>query len=240
MDQGSLGKKKGIVDIVFLIDATGSMAPCLDALKKNIGFFVDRLTTPDANASAVITDWRIKVCGYRDAKADGTKWWEEKPFTTDQAQAKADLGALMPEGGGDEPESLLDALWKLIKMPTLEKGAQPAPDSWRDRRDAARCVIVFTDASCHMETASPEAGGAKFADVAREAMAARLRLSVFCPEADCYHELASIDKAEVEFVGSLSDAREKMGEFTSDQENFKKVLAQLTKSITASADPDLL
>jgi hypothetical protein len=32
-------KVKGIVDIVFLLDATGSMQPCIDAVKNNIAAF---------------------------------------------------------------------------------------------------------------------------------------------------------------------------------------------------------
>ena len=37
-------KAKGVVDIVFLLDATGSMGPCIAALKTNIGLFIDSLT----------------------------------------------------------------------------------------------------------------------------------------------------------------------------------------------------
>lgn len=242
MNQEALGKKKGVADIVFLIDVTGSMKPCLDALKANIGFFVEHLTHPGPNAESMLKDWRIKVCGYRDAAADGDKWWEERPFTSDLAQIKADLASLQPMGGVDEPESLLDGLWKLATMPAGAKGAQPDPNTWRYQSDAARCVLAFTDASCHMTTSAPEAGGAQYEDVEREIIAARLRLSIFCPEADCYHTLSSIPDTEVEMIGTLDTAVKEMEKFTSDTENFRKVLDQLTRTITASATnmpPDL-
>jgi hypothetical protein len=236
MTQESLAKKKGIADIVFLIDISGSMQPCLDALKANIGVLVDHMTNPGPNADAVVKDWRIKVCGYRDAAADGQHWWQECSFTTDVGQARNDLATLVADGGGDEPESLLDGLWKLAKMPTASSpGGQVDANTWRHHHDAARCVIVFTDASCHMVTASPEAEGAKFEDVAREVMAARLRLSLYCPEADCYHEISGIDKCEIEFIGSLSDAATKMSEFSRNTENFKKTMQQLAKSISVSS-----
>ncbi len=235
MEQQSLGKKRGIADIVVLIDVSGSMGKCLDALRRNVEVMVDSMVNPGPNESAVVADWRIKVAGYRDYAADKQYWWEEFPFTRDVAEVKANLGKLEPKGGGDEPEGLLDALWVLAKMPVTEK-SQEDPNSWRYRSDAARIVIVFTDASCHMTTLIPEAGGAVFEDVAREVMAARLRINLFCPEADCYTaDLSMIDAIEIELVGSLSDAVEKMDEFTSNPENFKKTLRALAKSISASA-----
>ena len=40
----SEGKKtKGVVDVVFLMDATKSMEPCIDALKDNVATFVDSM-----------------------------------------------------------------------------------------------------------------------------------------------------------------------------------------------------
>jgi hypothetical protein len=236
MTQKSLGPKSGIADIVFLIDVSGSMQSCLDALKNNIGTLVDQMTNPGPNAEAIVKDWRIKVCGYRDANADSSKWWEEMPFTNDVSQVRSDLSSLNADGGGDEPESLLDGLWKLSKMPASDKGQTGDSNAWRHRHDAARCVIVFTDASCHMVTQAPEAGGASFDDVAREVMAAHLRLSIYAPEADCYQDsIGSIDKCEIEFIGSLSDARERMVEFSSNTANFRKTMEQLAKSISVSS-----
>jgi hypothetical protein len=171
---------------------------------------------------------------------DGDQWWEEKPFATDVAQIKSDLNSLKAKGGGDEPESMLDGLWKLAKMPFTDEGSLGDPNSWRHHHDAARCVIVFTDASTHMVLGSAEAKGATFEDVVREVQSARLRLSIYCPEADCYQSIAGIDKCEVEFIGSLSDAREKMTEFSKNTDNFKKTMQQLAKSISVSATVPLL
>ena len=154
---------------------------------------------------------------------------------------RSDLSRLEAKGGGDEPESLLDALWKLAKMPAATNAGDLADaNSWRHRHDAARCVIVFTDASCHMETSIPEAGGASFDDVVREIISNKLRLSIFCPETDCYLALSEIDKSEVEFVGTLSDAVNKMKEFTRDTEKFRRTMAQIAKSISVSSDTPLL
>ena len=237
MTQESLDRKKvkGIADIVFLVDITGSMVSCIDALRTNIGMFVDLLTNPGANSSAVISDWRIKICGFRDAKSDDSPWWVERPFTNDLAQVRADLASLEAEGGGDEPESLLDGIWKIASLPSTEKGAAPSPEAWRYRSEAARCVIVFTDASFHPQVSIPEGAGATAADVGRKVDEARIRLSVFAPEADCYQELSRIDKSEIEFIGTLSDARKKMQELTSDPAIFRRTIENLAKTVTATA-----
>lgn len=231
MTQESLGKKKGIADIVFLLDCSGSMKPCLSAVAENVGRLLDTMVNPAANSSAVVADWRAKVCGYRDVRADGEKWWLESPFTSDPAEVRSRLAALEPLGGGDEPESLLDALWKLAKMPVAEKGVPAEPNSWRHRHDAVRCIVVFTDASTHMATAIPEAAGATSEDVIREVLNAKFTLFFFCPEAECYHVLQSIDGVEMEFVGTLTDAQDQMKAFSEDQNRFKKVMSALAKSI---------
>lgn len=235
MSQESLGRKKGIADIVFLIDTSGSMKPCLTALTQNVGRLIETMVNPGANSAATVTDWRAKVVGYRDAKADGDLWWTETPFTSDMAQIRADLAALEPKGGGDEPESLLDALWKLARTPVTEKGAVPDPAAWRHRHDAVRCIIVFTDASTHMATSIPEASGATSDDVIREVLNAKFRLFFFCPEAECYHVLSTIDGVEMDFVGSLTDARDQMKTFSEDVNNFQKVMEQLGKSISVAS-----
>jgi hypothetical protein len=235
MAQDSLEKKKGVADIIFLVDVSGSMQPCLDALRDNIGTLVDSMINPGPNDPAMVTDWRIAICGYRDAKADGSQWWEENPFTNDRDTVRQHLSALKAKGGGDEPESLLDGLWRLADLPATAKGEPAESDKWRHHHEAARCVIVFTDASCHMSTSAPEAGGASFDDVANKVMSSRLRVSIYCPEADCYQSIAAIDKCEIEFIGSLADAQASMAEFSGNQSNFRKTMQQLAKSISVSA-----
>jgi hypothetical protein len=230
MTQKSLANTEGIADIVFLIDISGSMQPCLDALKKNIGLLVDHMTNSGPDADAFVMDWRIKVCGYRDAMMDGQNWWQEHPFTSDLVQVRHDLATLEATGRGDGPTSLLDALWNLAKMPAGScQGAEVDANTWRHFCDARRCVFAFTDNSCHMVKVSPEARGATFFDVAREVMVARLRLFLFCPEADCYYEVGCIDRSEIEVVGTLSDAAVKMSEFSQDTDKFIEIIESVSK-----------
>ncbi|HEY8580109.1 MAG TPA: hypothetical protein VIL72_09510, partial [Beijerinckiaceae bacterium] len=219
---------------------SGSMAPCISALRANIELFVDSLSRGDANNSAAIKDWRAKVVGYRDAEsapAEGLPWLVDNVFVRDAASIKAQLGGLEAKGGGDEPESLLDALYKVSTMEALPKGAQTEdPSKWRYRSDAARVVIVFTDAPYKETMAIEEARGGGFQDLANVVMANRIILSLFAPNFEGYDRLSQLDKSEwevVEYPG-LSP-QEALQKFTSDQANFRNTLKQLAASVSKSA-----
>ena len=234
-------KTRGVADIVFLIDVTGSMAPVIDALRRNIEVFIDSLSAGDANNAAPVKDWRGKVVGYRDIEAsaaEGTDWLVDQPFVRDTVALKAQLGALRAEGGGDEPESLLDALYTIATMPASPKGAQSEdPQQWRYRSDAARVVVVFTDASFKETMSIPAAKGGSLQDVANVVMANRIILSLFAPNFEGYDRLSQIDKSEwevVEYEGLTP--QQALERFTADQANFRTTLKQLAASVSKSAE----
>ena len=237
----SRAKTKGVADIVFLIDVSGSMTPIIDALRKNIETFIDSLNTGDANNAAAVKDWRGKVAGYRDieaAQSEGLPWFEDNPFVRDAVALKAQLAGLRANGGGDEPESLLDALYKVATMEASPKGAQgEEPTKWRYRSAAARVVVVFTDASFKETLSVPEAKGGSLQDVANVIMANRIILSLFAPNFEGYDRLSQIDKSEwevVEYEG-LSP-QQALQKFTADPAHFKTTLKQLAASVSKSAE----
>jgi hypothetical protein len=231
-------KTKGVADIVFLIDISGSMAPVIDALRKNIEVFIDSLSSGDANNAAPVKDWRGKVVGYRDIEHDGLAWFMDNPFVRDAVALKAQLAGLRAEGGADEPESLLDALYKIATMEATPKGAQSEdPGKWRYRSEAARVVVVFTDASFKETMSVPEAKGGSLQDVANVVMANRIILSLFAPNFEGYDRLSQIDKSEwevVEYEGL--NAQEALQKFTADPANFRTTLKQLAASVSKSAE----
>jgi hypothetical protein len=234
-------KTKGVADLVFVVDVSGSMAPCIDALRKNIEAFIDSLSRGDGNNVAPVRDWRGKVVGFRDieaAEVDGLPWIVDNPFVRDVGALKSQLAALKAAGGGDEPESLLDTLYKVASMPASPKGSQSEdPEKWRYRSDAARVVIVFTDASFKETMSIPEAKGGSLQDVANAIMANRIILSLFAPNFEGYDRLSQIDKSEwevVEFEGLTP--QEALQKFTSDPVNFRTTLKQLAASVSRSAE----
>jgi len=234
-------KTKGVADIVFMVDSSGSMAPCIDALRTNIETFIDSLSKGEANNAPPIRDWRGKVVGYRDveaAQSEGIPWIEDAPFVRDTNQLKAQLAALKAEGGGDEPESLLDALFKSASMEASPKGSQTEdPNKWRYRSDAARVIIVFTDASFKETMSIQEAKGGSLQDVANVIMANRIILSLFAPNFEGYDRLSQIDKSEGEVVEHEGlSPQEALKKFTSDPVSFRTTLKQLAASVSRSAE----
>jgi hypothetical protein len=234
-------KTKGVADIVFVVDVSGSMAPCIDALRTNIEAFIDSLSRGEGNNVAPVRDWRGKVVGYRDieaAESEGLPWIVANPFVRDVGALKSQLATLKAEGGGDEPESLLDTLYTVASMPAIPKGSQTEDaEKWRYRSDAARVVIVFTDASFKETMSIPEAKGGSLQDVANVIMANRIILSLFAPNFEGYDRLSQIDKSEwevVEFDGL--NPQEALQKFTSDPVNFRTTLKQLAASVSRSAE----
>ena len=229
MAQDSLAKGQGVCDIVFLLDISGSMKPCLDGLVDNIQNFINWLQEgPDANRPIVISDWRIKVCGYRNNESDGSLWWVEHPFVAnDSDAAKANLASLEAKGGGDEPECLLDGLWKVCSLGVSEKGAAPDPEKWRHRHEAVRIVIVFTDATYKPTCLIPEASGATSEDIKNKITEMKLCLSMFAPDEQEYYDLGEIDKFEIEFIPGILGDPQMMIDYTADKAKFAKTMEYL-------------
>lgn len=226
-------KKKGVVDIVFLIDVTASMQPCIDALRHNIEAFVDRIES-DAQDNPV-RDWRGKIVGYRDYEVDDVPYIDNQ-FVSDAVQLKQQLGRLEADGGGDEPESLLEGIYNVANMGQNDKGTQSMdPDKWRYRSDAARVVIVFTDASFKDPMHTP--AGGTIDDVKNACHANKIILNLFAPDMECYDRLSAIDKCEWNAIeaGADSTPAEALEAFTNDQTNFDKAMDALAASVSKSA-----
>ena len=236
MDQQQT-KTRGVADIVFLIDVSGSMAPAIDALKANIGTFVESLSKGEGNNVSPVRDWRARAVGYRDFEHDAQPFIDN-PFVTDVEALRSQLAGLIAEGGDDEPESLLDALFKVAGVGQTEKGAQSLDATkWRYRSDAARVVVVFTDASFKPAMTIPEAKGGGIQDVTNAVINNRIILSLFAPDMPGYDELSQIDKSEWEAISYPGmNAQEALVKFTTDQANFKNTLRQLAASVSKSAE----
>ena len=142
--QSSLAAPRGLsyaVDIVFAIDVTGSMTPILDAVKANaLGFYDDVQTNLTAKGKNV-TQLRVRIVAFRDFAADGDAALEESPFYTlpaDRADFSEFVNGLIPQGGGDHPESGLEAVAVAINSPWTTTG---------DRR--RQVIVVWTDQPAH-------------------------------------------------------------------------------------------
>lgn len=129
------------VDIAFCIDCTGSMQPYLDSVKQTARSFQTLLQKKMEEKSKGIRQLRIRVVAFRDLGEEGGAAIDATPFFTlpDQsADYERYVNALIADGGGDEPESALEALVTAIRSP------------WERGLDKRRHVVVMcTDASAH-------------------------------------------------------------------------------------------
>ena len=234
-------KVKGIADIVFLLDATGSMGPCINAVKQNITKFVTTMTTPNPNGGAVVKDWRAKIVGYRDLDYTDCPAYVDNPFVTSVPELESQLNALHADGGGDEAETLLESLYRLANMPATKADEELKPDAWRSVGGARRFVVVFTDAPFKEPLREPR--GASIDDVILNLMTAKIVLHIFAPKKfERFNTLAEVDKAQWYAVpvqeGQTPQAA--LADYTSDPSKFGKIIEQLAKTITVQSEVPLV
>ena len=67
-----LSKKRNI-DIVFCIDGTGSMSPCIESVKANAKRFYSDFAATMTELGSEIDMLRIKLIIFRDYASDGSK-----------------------------------------------------------------------------------------------------------------------------------------------------------------------
>lgn len=131
------------VDIVLCIDVTGSMSPVLEKVKKGALSFHQRLESVMVKRDMAMGRLRLRVIAFRDFGADGDRSIERTPFLELPQQVvefKDFVNALKATGGGDAPESGLEALALAVQSPW----------SREERGGAERHIVVmFTDAAAH-------------------------------------------------------------------------------------------
>jgi len=129
------------VDIVFCIDVTGSMSPIIDAVKANALRFYDDVQTNLPAKGKNVDELRVRVVAFRDFAADGEAALQESDFfrlPAEQGGFSNFVNGLFAEGGGDAPESGLEAVALAINSPWTTRG---------DRR--RQVVVVWTDQPAH-------------------------------------------------------------------------------------------
>lgn len=132
---------KYAVDIVLCVDATLSMGPMLDNVKHSALSFPGRLAQEMAAKGRGISSLRLKVIAFRDFGDRAEDALVEGRFLSlpsELTEFERTVRTLMPAGGGDAPESALEAL------------ALAMASDWETGLDRRRHVIVmFTDAPAH-------------------------------------------------------------------------------------------
>lgn len=129
------------VDLVLVIDLTASMTPILEEVKTRALTFHEDIRSALAEKDKEIDKLRVRIVGYRDFYVDGAASIAEGPFYDLPEQSAAfaeEIKGLRASGGGDEPESGLEALALAIRSDWTTEGT-------RQRQ----IIAVWTDASTH-------------------------------------------------------------------------------------------
>ena len=124
---------KAPIDLLFLIDATGSMADEIDRLKATVATVVERIESLPGQP-----DVRLAMTIYRD-QGDSfvTRTFD---FTNVVGDFQKALSGVVAGGGGDTPEAVDEALDEALAAP-----------SWRQAGQATQLVILIGDAGGHPE-----------------------------------------------------------------------------------------
>ncbi len=135
------------LDVVFLLDATGSMGDEIAQLQNNllaISSEIDRLGL----------DVRYGLVHYRD-RGDAYVV-QQYDFVTSVADFQVRLNAVQADGGGDTPESLNEALWVTVNQM-----------SWRSE-NTVKLIFLVADAAPHLDYANDTSYSVSMAIAARQ------------------------------------------------------------------------
>lgn len=125
------------IDVVFCIDGTGSMGPCIESVKNNARRFYLEFVGAMTDLGSCIDSMRIKVIVFRDYRNEGPEAIHESAFfelPADDADFDKYMAEISAMGGGDAPENGLEALYYAMRS-DFTTGA-------KDRQ----VIVLFTDA----------------------------------------------------------------------------------------------
>lgn len=125
------------LDLVFLVDATGSMGDEIDKLKSSLRSITDEVARLPSRP-----DLCLGLVAYRDR---GDEFFvRSHDLTSDVNAFQGVLNALRADGGGDEPEAMNEALHEAVHR-----------ISWRGEQ-ATRLVVLVADAPPHLDYSGPQ------------------------------------------------------------------------------------
>lgn len=210
-------KVKAVADVVFCFDCTGSMSGCIKNVKNYANSFVEGLNKDQST----IIDWRMRATGYGDLEC-GEEMQNSNDFVSSVPEFQAQVASIEMCGGGDEPESTLDAIITAAKT-----------SKWRSKTH--KIVVVFTDAhtkDIHSSTSGTFAVN-NIKELVKSLSDDHIKLFLWGPSDPNYKELEKVPKSE---IVELADPH-------SDYENDNKMeglLELMGKTVSTVISSDVL
>ena len=219
-----------VADVVFCIDASGSMGPCFDALREHIQSFVIGLeadgqfnwdlrlsflaySAGEASGGGVfgfrsldLRDMELIKALYQhsDAQSNAGRF-----FTTDIEEFTAKLNKV--KVGGDEATFV--ALDTALDFP------------WRAEGLCHRVVIVMTDEALETGVQVPWQI-AKIPDLIEKLHTLRVKLFIVGPSSDAFDAISAADRSEYQILQDVHDGLKNA--------DFKQILGEIGKSVSVS------
>ncbi len=130
------------INLALIVDTTGSMGGIINSVKETLKEFVDAIAATNATLRISLIDYKDITAG-NGADPTVLHYSPELSiwFENDDVEAlKTEIGGLKATGGGDGPESAVDALGNLIE-----------PDVMTFNSAAAKFAFLVTDANYKTE-----------------------------------------------------------------------------------------
>lgn len=121
-------QEKLSLDLMFILDCTGSMSSWIKAAKQELFNIIDFVMQEHEGAKIFVS-----VVAYRDI-CDKEKNLQVLPFTNQKDTAHSFISSLSAMGGGDTPEDVCGGFQEALKQ---------------DWKSNARYALLITDAPCH-------------------------------------------------------------------------------------------
>lgn len=128
-------------DIKFVIDATASMEPLIEAVKELTLGLKDKINKGLAEKYTTVSQLRVQIIVFRDFYVDDKYALQESGFFVlpeQEQEFRRFVSEIKCGGGGDEPESSLEALAAALRS-----------DWVKDSAKLRHIICLFTDAAAH-------------------------------------------------------------------------------------------
>lgn len=203
-------------DIMFVLDCTESMAGELNAIRDAITAFTAVMHTAGVTVRVGLIEFRDRLINEEHRALD----FAGQPFTTEAELFRHQVARLTAWGGGDPPESSLDALMLALRQPF-----HPTAD---------KVIVLITDAPPHLpdwETQSLAEVKAEMERVGLHQLYLIIRLDD--PESRVYLELLTAIRARrargAFDLGQGDDFRARAAHFQQTLLNLGQTISQSTR-----------
>ena len=220
---------RGVADIVFCLDASDSMAPCIDGVRMHVTSFVQGLQGGQQGTWDLRMDFLAHSCSL-DGSVIHTESLRHAQFEVVRA-LYGNGNASQPQGGGFFTASVDDFRDRLASIATSGNeqalvGLDLALDfPWRPASKCHRVVIQMTDEPFETGASLPEQE-ARLADLIQKIQDLRVMLFLVAPDSPVFSKLSEVDRCEYTVVDSRQSGLEGV--------DFREVLSFIGKSVSVS------